>query len=351
MVYVPSADNAWASLMYMNYQQQLGWFLRGMHAWGSNFMVGLLIIHIVQVFLFGAFKFPRELTWMVGVVLLLCTLGMAFTGQVLRWDQDAYWGLGIGASIVGRVPFIGAELVHVLLGGPILGGETLTRFFGLHVFVIPAVLLSSLGVHLWLVLKCGINDYPVPGRVVNRETYLAEYERMAHEDGVPFFPVAARKDLVFSGFILLGIVACAAILGPIGPNGPPDPTLIDTEPRPDFFFLWLFSLFALLPPGLETFLILTAPVVAIAWLFVMPLVCGTGEKHPSRRPVAVLSTVLILLIVGVLTALGTTSPWSPHMDAWTSDPIASPSVVRPALASASSAFFLLAAALVAVAVF
>ena len=107
IVYVPSAGQAWNSLNVLNHQLTLGWFLRAMHGWGSNFMVAVVLIHMAQVFLFGAYKFPRELTWILGVFLLLMTLGMAFTGQVLRFDQDAYWGLGIGASIASRVPFIG----------------------------------------------------------------------------------------------------------------------------------------------------------------------------------------------------------------------------------------------------
>src|SRR5215467_3686939 len=97
LTYVPAASEAWESLEYLNYQQPLGWYLRAVHGWGSNFMVALMTVHLVQVFLFGAFKYPRELTWIVGIILFLCTLGMAFTGQVLRFDQDAYWGLGIGA--------------------------------------------------------------------------------------------------------------------------------------------------------------------------------------------------------------------------------------------------------------
>jgi ubiquinol-cytochrome c reductase cytochrome b subunit len=111
IVYVPSAGEAWNSLQVLNQQLPLGWFLRAMHGWGSNFMVAVVLIHMAQVFLFGAYKFPRELTWILGVFLLLMTLGMAFTGQVMRFDQDAYWGLGIGASIVSRVPFIGGPLV------------------------------------------------------------------------------------------------------------------------------------------------------------------------------------------------------------------------------------------------
>src|SRR5271168_3854087 len=194
LVYVPSAGQAWNSLNVLNHQLPLGWFLRAMHGWGSNFMVAVVLIHMAQVFLFGAYKFPRELTWILGVFLLLMTLGMGFTGQVLRFDQDAYWGLGIGASICGRVPFIGARVVRLLLGGPIIAGDTLSRFFAIHVFVIPGLLIAFVSVHLLMVLKLGINDWPMPGRLVRRSTYVQEYEDLTRKDGVPFVPDAVWKD-------------------------------------------------------------------------------------------------------------------------------------------------------------
>src|SRR5215831_3119931 len=151
IVYVPSAGQAWQSLHVLNNEVTLGWFIRAMHGWGSNFMVAIVFIHMAQVFLFGAFKFPRELTWIAGVFLLLMTLGMAFSGQVLRFDQDAYWGLGIGAAVLSRVPVLGAWLVTLLLGGPLIGAATLSRFFAMHVFVIPGALIAFVGFHLFLV--------------------------------------------------------------------------------------------------------------------------------------------------------------------------------------------------------
>src|ERR1700727_1116305 len=171
LVYVPSAAEAWNSLNILNHQIPLGWFLRAVHAWGSNFMVAVVFIHMAQVFLFGAYKFPRELTWIVGVFLLLMTLGMAFPGQVLRFDQDAYWGLGIGASIASRVPVAGPYVVKLMLGGPIIAGATLSRFFALHVFVIPGLLIGFVALHVLMVLKLGINEWPMPGRIVRRATY------------------------------------------------------------------------------------------------------------------------------------------------------------------------------------
>src|SRR3981189_416408 len=153
LIYVPSASEAWNSLQNLNHDVTLGWFIRALHGWGSNFMGAIVLIHMVQVFLFGAYKYPRELTWVVGVLLLLVTLGMAFTGQVLRFDQDAYWGLGIGASIASRVPAVGHAVVDLMLGGPIIAGATLSRFFALHVFVVPGLLIAFVAVHLVLVLE------------------------------------------------------------------------------------------------------------------------------------------------------------------------------------------------------
>ena len=142
LVYVPSADEAWNSLQALNHQVVFGWFVRALHGWGSNFMVAIVLLHMVQVTLFGAYKYPRELTWVAGVCLLLFTLGMAFTGQILRFDQDAYWGLGIGASIASRVPLIGPAVVQMMLGGPIIAAATLSRFFAIHVFVVPGLLIA-----------------------------------------------------------------------------------------------------------------------------------------------------------------------------------------------------------------
>jgi ubiquinol-cytochrome c reductase cytochrome b subunit len=319
-VYTPAANRAWDSLIYLDYQQPLGWYLRALHGWGSNFMVALMLVHMAQVFLFGAYKYPRELTWVAGCVLLLSTLGMAFTGQVLRFDQNAYWGLGIGASIAGRFPIIGSRIVRMLLGGPIIAGETLSRFFALHVFVIPGLLIAFVGLHLFLVLRLGINEWPMPGRIVRRDTYLKEYQQLVHTDGEPFIPFAAVKDLVFAGLIIMSLLVVAAVAGPIGPNGQPDPTIIQTVPRPDFFFLWLFSLFALLPPWTETFLMLVGPPVVIGIVFALPFISGTGEKSWRRRPFSVVIVLLAVTSIGTLTWLGTFSPWSPVMDAWSAAP-------------------------------
>src|ERR1700735_2879477 len=277
LIYVPSAAEAWNSLQTLNQSVPLGWYIRALHGWGSNFMVAIVLIHMVQVFLFGAYKYPRELTWIVGVFLLLITLGMAFTGQVLRFDQDAYWGLGIGASIASRVPILGPSVVHLLLGGPIIAGATLSRFFALHVFVVPGLLIAFVTVHLLMVVKLGINEWPMPGRGVGRATYIKEYHELTKKDGVPFVPGAIWKDMFFSALILFSLALCAYHYGPFGPSGPPDPTIIQTVPRPDFFFLWLYAILSYLPASMETPALLIGPVVGILALLLLPFLSGEGE--------------------------------------------------------------------------
>jgi ubiquinol-cytochrome c reductase cytochrome b subunit len=321
LIYVPSAAEAWSSLQALNHDISLGWFIRALHGWGSNFMIAIVLIHMVQVFLFGAYKFPRELTWIVGVFLLLMTLGMAFSGQVLRFDQDAYWGIGIGASIASHVPIIGPMSGKLMLGGPIIAGATLSRFFALHVFVIPGTLIALIGLHLLMVLKLGINEWPMPGRLVSRATYEKEYHALTKKDGAPFVPYAIWKDLFFAAFILLAVTACALYFGPFGPSGRPDPTIIQTAPKPDYFFLWLYALLSLLPPSLETPALLVGPVLVIIGLLLLPFLSGEGEKSWRRRPIAVLSVMLIAVTLGTFTHLAGFAPWSPQMNAWSGDPV------------------------------
>jgi ubiquinol-cytochrome c reductase cytochrome b subunit len=211
-----------------------------------------------------------------------------------------------------------------MLGGPIIAGPTLSRFFTLHVFVIPGILLALVGLHLLMVLRLGINDWPMPGRLVSKKTYVQDYHKLAKETGIPFVPDAAWKDAVFAAAIMLAIMACAIWFGPFGPTGQPDPTIIETAPKPDFAFLWIYAVLAYLPPSLETPVLFIAPVIGIGIMLLLPLVSGEGEKHWSRRPVAVLMVAVIAVTLGAFTRLGMYTPWSPIMNAWTADPIPEP---------------------------
>jgi ubiquinol-cytochrome c reductase cytochrome b subunit len=320
LVYVPAADKAYDSLLFLNYEQPLGWFLRALHYYAGSGMVVLVFAHMTQVVLHAAYKYPRELTWVIGVFLLLFTLGMFFSGQVLRWDPDAYWGLAVAGSMAGRVPQLGPWLVEMVLGGPVIGGDSLSRFFTLHVFVIPALLLSFLAVHLWLVIKRGVSAPPVPGKTVDPKTYDAKYEEEL-KTGVPFTGDAMRKDIVCSALAVIVVVVLAALIGPKGPTGPPNPTLGGANPRPEWPFLWLFGLLSLSPAGAETFIILVFPVILIVTLFLVPFISNRGERAPSRRPVTVLAVIVSYTVFAALTYQGVASPWSPQMNAWSGDPV------------------------------
>jgi ubiquinol-cytochrome c reductase cytochrome b subunit len=320
LTYVPSAGQAYESLLYLNYQVPWGWFLRSLHYWSGSAMVVMVLVHMTQVFLHASYKYPRELTWLIGVFLLLCTLGMAFTGQVLRWDPDAYWGVGVGAAMAGRVPEAGPTIVDLLLGGPIIGADTLSRFFALHVFVIPGALIGLLAVHLWLVLKKGISVPPKADVIVDVNTYDLTYEEELKR-GEPFLGEAMLKDMSFSALVVIVVVAIAAIVGPNGPSAPPDPTLSGANPRPDWPFLWLFGLLSLSPPSAETAIMLVLPVILVVVLLSVPFISNRGQRAPSRRPAAVLLVVTIYAVLAVLTHLGHTAPWSPVMTAWSADPV------------------------------
>src|SRR5262249_26883097 len=150
-----------------------------------------------------------------------------------------------------------------------IAGDTLSRFFAAHVFIVPGLLLAFAGLHVWMVLTLGINEWPMPGRLVTCERYLQEYEELTKKDGVPFVPDAFQRDLTAAGVAVLAVIACAAWLGPSGPGGPPDPTIVRAIPKPDFFFLWLYAALSLLPPDLETPLLLTAPVIVLVLLFLL----------------------------------------------------------------------------------
>jgi quinol-cytochrome oxidoreductase complex cytochrome b subunit len=137
-----------------------GWLIRGIHHWGASLMVLIVFIHMLRVFVTASFKYPRELTWLVGIGLFLTTLGMGFTGYLLPWHQMAYWATTVGTQIAGTVPFLGEFILKTLRGGPDLSALTLQRFFAAHIWMLPAALAGLIGVHLFLIIKHGESSYP-----------------------------------------------------------------------------------------------------------------------------------------------------------------------------------------------
>ena len=155
--YVPTPDQAYDSVQYITTQVPAGWLIRGLHHYGASAMVVLTVLHMLRVIWYGSYKFPREVTWFTGVGLLLIVLGFGFTGYLLPWDQKAFWATTVGTRIASVTPGIGDMLLRIMRGGEELTAVTLARFFGVHVWVLPAILLTLLGVHLYLVIKLGIS--------------------------------------------------------------------------------------------------------------------------------------------------------------------------------------------------
>jgi quinol-cytochrome oxidoreductase complex cytochrome b subunit len=158
--YVPHPDQAYDSINYIMNDVAFGWLIRGLHHWGATLMVILVVLHMLRTFVYASYKYPREVTWVTGVLLLLVTLGMGFTGYLLPWNQRAYWATTVGTSIAGTVPFVGPIIEQALRGGTELSTLTLTRFFSAHIWMLPAALLGLVGVHVYLVIRLGISHIP-----------------------------------------------------------------------------------------------------------------------------------------------------------------------------------------------
>jgi quinol-cytochrome oxidoreductase complex cytochrome b subunit len=158
--YVPDPENAYKSVQFIMDGVAFGWLIRGIHHWGATLMVIFVFVHMLRTFFMGAYKFPREITWLTGVILLLTTLGMGFTGYLLPWNQRAYWATTVGTAIAGTVPVFGDFILRVLRGGTDLSGVTLARFFAVHIWFLPAIIIALIGVHMYLVIRLGISSVP-----------------------------------------------------------------------------------------------------------------------------------------------------------------------------------------------
>ncbi|WP_242392813.1 menaquinol-cytochrome c reductase cytochrome b/c subunit [Anaeromyxobacter oryzisoli] len=312
--YVTSSGDAYDSLRFIS-GTAVGRVVRGAHAYGASAMVILIGAHAIRVYLMGAYKYPRQVNWLSGAALLLLTLGMAFTGQLLRWDQTGYWTAVIAAEQAGRTPALGDWIGHFVLAGSTVGGATLSRFFATHVFFIPGLVYLAVALHLYLVLHNGISEPPVLGRPVEPATYRAWYREHLEREGRPFWPEAAWRDAVFAMLVVAVVLGVAAALGPPELGRPPDPTLIDASPRPDWYFLWYFAVLSVIPKWSEDVVIVLGPLLLVVFLVALPLVAGRGERHPLARPWAIAGVAAVVVLVWHESRVGAVAPWSPRFDA------------------------------------
>ena len=310
--YVPSTAHAYDSLKYITDNQSMGHLLRAIHYYGASAMVILVLIHMARVFLTASFKYPRELNWMTGVGLFLLVMGMAFTGQLLRWDSDAIGTVLVASEQIGRVPWIGSTLAYLAIGGENIGGETLTRMYALHVFVLPGTIFAFIGVHLLLILKNGISERPRSGRPVDPATYKEGYEKELKRSGRTYFPESVWKEAMFAMFVVGCVLGVALIFGPKPLSSAPDPTDVTIVPRPDWYLIPLYALLSVIPPKIEDYVIVLGPIIVIGGLLVLPIVANRGERSLALRPWAGASVLVIVIGIVALLYTGFKAPWAPQ---------------------------------------
>ncbi len=310
-MYIPSTGSAYDSLQLMDTGVPLGGFVRAMHDMGASAMVVLITAHVIRVFLTGSFKFPRELNWLTGVGLLLMTVILAFTGQLLRWDSNGMGSLFIATEMAGRIPLIGRFVGRFFLGGQTLTGITLSRLFAIHVFIVPAFFFMLLGIHLYLVLHNGISEPAVKGQPVEPAHYRQRYEDLLKKRGVPFWPDALWRDLIMATLVIGAVLVAAWVIGPTQLSQPPDPTATQVKPRPDWYFIWIYAMQAIVPHTMEPYIIILLPTGIFVILLAIPFIGMRGDRALSRRPWTVGVVAGTLVAVALFTFAGYTAPWTP----------------------------------------
>jgi ubiquinol-cytochrome c reductase cytochrome b subunit len=292
--YSPSPDHAYNSLTYISNEVPFGGFVRGLHHWGASAMVIVVFLHLLRVVVYDSYKAPREFTWLIGVLLLLIVLGFGFTGYLLPWDQKAYWATVVGAKIASTVPFIGEAIGRILRGGEEVGAVTLARFYAVHTIWLPWIVFGLVGLHLFFVRHLGASGLP----------------QNTPEDmnaGKPFYPDQLFEDGV-AILILFSVLVVMALFVPVPTEEIADPTDASYDPRPEWYFLFLFQLLKYFEGRLEVIGTFVIPTVAILLLFLVPFL-GRKERLPLRkRPVALAITSLSVLSLVSLTILGMRSP-------------------------------------------
>ena len=284
LYYVPSADHAHISVAYIQKAVPGGSLVRGLHYYGASAMIVLVVAHLAQTFLFGSYKRKRELLWMVGGVLFLLMLCFAFTGQLLPWDQEAYFGTKVGTSIAGEVPLIGPLQRRIMLGGSEITSATLSRFFVIHVFLLPLAVMALVTLHVFLFRRAGA---------------AGPYHTRKDERSERFYPRQLFKDSLFFALVFLAVVVIATYApAALGPEAKPGS---DFLARPPWYFLPLFQLLKYFPGRLTMIPTLVLPAALFGFLLLLPFLDRRCERHPMKRPLAV--AVFAFLLIGAATLI------------------------------------------------
>lgn len=283
--YTPAVTSAWSSVYYIQHQVAGGWFVRGLHAYGAQAMIVVLGMHLLQVALYGAYKKPREVTWWIGLALLGVVQGLALTGYLLPWDQKGYWATKVATNIAGTVPLVGPSLQTLIVGGAEYGQATLTRFYVLHVGVLPASLVLLVVLHVAMFRRHGAT--PPAGADLRKKG--------------AFYPDQVARDTGFAVLVIAAIALLTSATSGMHLDAPADPT-VDYQPRPEWYFLFLFQLLKYLPGSLELVGTVILPGLAGAFLFALPFL-DKAESRRVRDRLPWLAPVLVGAVgVGFLTA-------------------------------------------------
>ena len=282
LYYVPSAESAHVSVAYMVKEVSAGSFLRSLHAYGASAMIVVLILHFLQTFLYGSYKGKRELLWISGGFLSLLILGMAFTGYLLPWDQKAYFATSVGTNIAGQVPWIGESIRRLLRGGSAMGTLTISRFYVLHVFVIPATIFLFIATHVLMFRRAGAAG-PI------REDAIKP--RMPSEK---FYPKQVVMDMSFA-LVLIAVLGVLSHFHPV-PLGPvANPNDSHYLPRPEWYYLPMFQWLKYWEGPWTVVGIIIIPTILLILFFLLPFLDRGPERRPWRRPIP-LGAVLIVLV-------------------------------------------------------
>lgn len=268
--YVPTTDHAYNSLSYLRTQVSFGWLIHGIHYWGANAMVVLLGLHMIRVFIWAAYKRPRELTWLVGVVLLLLTMAISFTGAPLPWDERGYWAAEVITGIVSTVPIVGDFAKRLMRGGEEMGQLTLSRFFMMHVAILPALLAICIGIHLVAFRQFGS---------------VGPWNRARREVSGSFWPNAVFLDVLVGAIVFLAVITLSVYAFPSF-SGPADPVDTTYVPKPEWNFLFFYQALKLFKGRLEPVGTLGLPILGIIILILIPFVDRREERIPKKRPFA-----------------------------------------------------------------
>jgi ubiquinol-cytochrome c reductase cytochrome b subunit len=305
--YSPSPDHAYESVQHIMTGVASGGLLRGIHHWAASAMVILIIAHIIRVFSVGAYKYPREANWLVGIVLFVVVMGFSFTGYLLPWDQKAYWATAVGTNIAGTTPMIGGKLVALLRGGSELGAATLARFYAFHVLWLPLLLAVFVAAHIIVVVRQGIaarpRDLEAGAPRSTRDPQYPPFYRSAYaaskRGGVRFWPDILGKDAIVSAVTVILIVLMALAFGaPL--EAPADPTDTSYIPRPEWYFLPIYQLLKLVPGSMESLVAVGVPTALLLALVALPFFDRGSTRNLLRRPLALVALVLVLAASGLL---------------------------------------------------